>query len=66
MNWKIGDTVKAAERITEEDFNGSDLWVHAEQGDRGTIVSLPSDPEWYDVRFSRTGTLTVCHASELA
>ena len=66
MSWKLGQKVTAAAQITEQDFNGAPLWIHAEAGDVGEVVCLTYDPEWVDVRFSESGTVTVCHASELA
>ncbi len=57
--------VAAAMQITESDFNGEALWIHAEPGESG-VVRQTSPEGVYTVTWERTGTTTDCFASELA
>lgn len=60
----VGDWVQAIERITEENFAGKALHVHAETGGVGHVLNVESDG-WVNVWFERSGTITICHESEL-
>ena len=61
----LGDWVGAAEEVVEENFMGEARFVHARKNAVGHVISLTSDPEWVDVFWERTGTITVCHLPEL-
>jgi hypothetical protein len=50
--------VIAERRVTEENFNGADVWTHAEQGERGEIVHVGDEGE-VTVLWERTGTATL-------
>lgn len=59
----VGDSVRAAAVITEEDFNGKAIHVHARIDDLGIIRGI--DGEWLNVTWSPSGTTTECHESEI-
>jgi hypothetical protein len=60
---KIGQRVRAAERLTEANFAGAALHVHAEVGEPGTVVDI--DRRWVTVRFDRSDTAYSCTRGEL-
>jgi ribosomal protein S11 len=57
-NW-----VRATALLTERNFLGEDLFVHAEPGDIGTIIDV-LDEEWATVLWEQSGTMTDCHREE--
>ncbi len=63
MNLQAGDSVRAAETITEQNFMGRRTWVHARVGELGHVMAI--DGEWSTITWDRSGTTTDCHASEL-
>ena len=63
-HFKIGDHVRATTEITEENFNGQSLWIHANEKDTGEVIHV--DQKGYPtVRFSRTKTATVVFPLEV-
>lgn len=59
--------VRAVNRITEEGFRGAELYIHAEIGDTGAVLeAADAGPGWMMVRWSRSGSVSMCHADELA
>lgn len=60
---KIGTEVKATKRLTEENFMGAALHVHAERGEVGIVEDV--DPIWITVRFRRSGTAVGCSKDEI-
>lgn len=60
---QVGDKVRAVSVVSEEGFAGSGAFIHAQPKDPGRVYSASGDTA--DVWFERTGTLTVCHVSEL-
>lgn len=58
-----GDWLQATEQIAEDDFQGEDVWVHAECG--GVGHALDTDGDWINVFWERTGTVCVAHVSQL-
>ncbi len=62
---QVGDWVQAVEEIAEEDFMGEGTFIHAREGGIGHILDLTDDPESVNVYFERTGTVSVCHVSEI-
>jgi hypothetical protein len=60
---KIGTRVKALKRLTEENFMGAALHVHAEPGDIGEVVDV--DDTWITVRFQPSDTATGCAPEEI-
>lgn len=59
----VGDWVIAAEQISEEDFNGAPLWIHADVGEPGQVVGLSG--EWLTIIWAGTRTTIDCHPSEV-
>jgi hypothetical protein len=60
---KIGQRVRAVEKLTEENFAGKALHVHAERGDVGEVVHV--DQHWVTVRFDGSGTAYSCAPEEV-
>ncbi len=62
-SFRVGDTVRAASRITEEEFAGNPLHTHASVGDLGLVQVV--DGEWLTVTWQPSGTTTDCNLSEV-
>lgn len=60
---QVGDWVQAGVEITEPDFLGQALHLHAQRGGIGHVVQM--DGEWATVTWERTGTTTDCHLEQL-
>lgn len=60
-----GTGVCATERITEQNFLGEDLFVHAERGDVGIVRGQESNGEWLTVEWQRHRTVSDCHITEI-
>lgn len=65
MNFRRGVQVVAVVRITEQDFAGKRVHVHAEAGDRGRVLSRGERPELVNVLFEKSGTITIVDVLEL-
>lgn len=61
--WKLGERVKAKGRITDTGIP-DDEWVHAEEGDTGTIEYV-DEAGYPTVRFDRLGSATVVGHHEI-
>lgn len=64
-SFRKGNRVEAVRRITEADFNGRRLHVHAQKGDHGEVLGSGPDEGWWNVAWKQSGTITVCHGDEL-
>lgn len=60
---QVDDKVRAVSIVSEEGFAGAGVFIHARPGDLGRVYSTSGDTA--DIWFERTGSLTVCHVSEL-
>lgn len=60
---RIGQRVEALVEMTERDFAGAALHIHARRGDVGEIVDV--DRTFITVRFERSGTAYSCTRGEI-
>lgn len=60
----MGVRVRAATKITEQEFNGAKEWVHAERGEEGVAHQI-TDGDWATVTWLRTGTTYDTRLSDL-
>ena len=60
----VGDKVKAVKLITEDGFNGQDVWTHAEPGNTGEVIHV-NKQHLPTVRFEKTGTATIVAPTEI-
>jgi hypothetical protein len=60
----VGDWVQAVEEISEPDFMGQEVWVHAAPNGVGHVIGF-GDDGWVNVFFEKTGTVCVCAPHEV-
>ena len=64
MIFEIGDWVQAGDEINEPDFMGQAVWTHARKNAIGHVLEVLDDG-MVNVFWERSGTVTVCHPSEI-
>lgn len=63
--YEVGDWVQAREEVTENHFNGAELWIHAHDGAVGHVLEVLEDGEAINVFWERSQTVTICHPCEI-